>query len=566
LWPWGWTADPAPNGTQLQTLGRKLAFFNGHTPKQGIGLYPTDGTTKLFAYGEMGLAAYTIELGTQHFESCSYFENTLVPDNLPSLIYAIKVARTPYMTPAGPDAINLTLSSGSMEPGVPSGTLVTLSATINDSRYNNSNGTEATQNIAATEYYVDVPPWVNSPTPVPMSMLPSDGSFNSTVETVDANIDTTGWSDGQHILFVRGQDDDDNWGAFSAIFLYIENTPCSDDNDCDDGLFCNGVETCLDGLCQAGTDPCPGLDCNESNDQCLTDPVEKTVGNTLLFSQVSTSGKRRAMPYTMPQSGTIQSITMYHQGGTGRLVLGVYDGNTLPDSRLALTPATPLNSTAGWQTVPLLVPVYVEAGEHIWLAWVFEQNPGIRYQSGSPGRAHSSQGWGGGMPELFGSSSTTNYIYSIYADYITGTVGNTLLFSQVSTSGNRRAMPYTMPQSGTIQSVTMYHQGGTGRLVLGVYDGNTLPDSRLALTSATPLNSTAGWQTVPLLVPVYVEARERIWLAWVFEQNPGIRYQSGSPGRAHSGQGWGGGMPELFGSSSTTTYIYSIYADYITDP
>jgi len=420
LWPWGWTADPAPNGTQLQTLGRKLAFFNGHTPKQGIGLYPTDGTTKLFAYGEMGLAAYTIELGTQHFESCSYFENTLVPDNLPSLIYAIKVARTPYMTPAGPDAINLNLSSGSMEPGVPSGTLVTLSATINDSRYNNSNGTEATQNIAATEYYVDVPPWVNSPTPVPMSMLPSDGSFNSTVETVDANIDTTGWSDGQHILFVRGQDDDGNWGAFSAIFLYIENTPCSDDNDCDDGLFCNGVETCLDGLCQAGTDPCPGLDCNESNDQCLTDPVENTVGNTLLFSQVSTSGNRRAMPYTMPQSGTIQSITMYHQGGTGRLVLGVYDGNTLPDSRLALTSATPLNSTAGWQTVPLLVPVYVAAGERIWLAWVFEQNPGIRYQSGSPGRAHSGQGWGGGMPELFGSSSTTNYIYSIYADYFTG--------------------------------------------------------------------------------------------------------------------------------------------------
>jgi hypothetical protein len=140
----------------------------------------------------------------------------------------------------------------------------------------------------------------------------------------------------------------------------------------------------------------------------------------LVFSQVTTTGNRRAMPYTMPESGTIQSITMYHQGGTGRLVLGVYDGNALPDSRLALTSATPLSSTAGWQTVPLLAPVYVEEGERIWLAWIFEQNPGIRYQSGSPGRAHSSQGWGGGMPELFGSSSTGNYIYSIYANYISG--------------------------------------------------------------------------------------------------------------------------------------------------
>ena len=102
LWPWGHTSNPAPNGTQLQTLGRKLAYFNGHTPQQSIGLYPTDGTTTSFAYGEMGLAAFTYELGTQFFESCSYFENTLVPDNMPSLMYALKVVRTPYITPCWP--------------------------------------------------------------------------------------------------------------------------------------------------------------------------------------------------------------------------------------------------------------------------------------------------------------------------------------------------------------------------------------------------------------------------------------------------------------------------------
>ena len=48
LWPWGFTSNPSPNSTQLQTLGRKLAFFNGHEPKQSIGLYPTDGTTTSF--------------------------------------------------------------------------------------------------------------------------------------------------------------------------------------------------------------------------------------------------------------------------------------------------------------------------------------------------------------------------------------------------------------------------------------------------------------------------------------------------------------------------------------
>ena len=218
LWPWGHTSTSAPNGTQLQTLGRKLAFFNGHTPQQSIGLYPTDGTTTSFAYGEMGLAAFTYELGTEFFESCSYFENTLVPDNMPSLMYALKVVRTPYITPAGPDTLNPSFNPGSSSP-VPSGTVVTLSANIDDTRYNNSNGTEPSQNIAAAEYYVDTPPW-DGGTAVPMSA--TDGSFNTSSEGATANIDTTGWSQGQHIIYVRGQDTSGNWGAFSAEFLTID--------------------------------------------------------------------------------------------------------------------------------------------------------------------------------------------------------------------------------------------------------------------------------------------------------------------------------------------------------
>ncbi len=219
LWPWGHTSSPAPNGTQLQTLGRKLAYFNGHSPQQSIGLYPTDGTTTSFAYGDMGLAAFTYELGTQFFESCSYFENTLIPDNMPSLLYALKVVRAPYITPAGPDAVNASLDIGSTQPGVPSGTIVNLSASIDDGRFNNSNGTEPSQSIAAAEYYLDAPPW-DGGTAVPMSA--SDGSFNSTVEGASATINTTGMSQGQHILYVRGQDANNNWGAVSAVFLYID--------------------------------------------------------------------------------------------------------------------------------------------------------------------------------------------------------------------------------------------------------------------------------------------------------------------------------------------------------
>ena len=96
IWPWGFINTVAPNGTSLQTLGRKFAYFNDYEPKQAIDLYPTDGTTDDFAYGELGLAAYTFELGTTFFQNCPVFENTILPDNLPALLYAAKTSRTPY--------------------------------------------------------------------------------------------------------------------------------------------------------------------------------------------------------------------------------------------------------------------------------------------------------------------------------------------------------------------------------------------------------------------------------------------------------------------------------------
>jgi len=44
---------------------------------------------------------------------------------------------------------------------------------------------------------------------------------------------------------------------------------CSDDQECDDGVFCNGAETCEDGSCQTGQDPCPGSFCSEDQQQCV---------------------------------------------------------------------------------------------------------------------------------------------------------------------------------------------------------------------------------------------------------------------------------------------------------
>ncbi len=216
LWPWGWGSTLAPNATGLQTLGRKLAWFNDYYPEQAIGLYPTDGTTDDFAYGELGLAAYTYELGTSFFQDCGSFESTIFPDNLDSLLYAAKVARTPYLTPAGPDSLVINLSVGVVGPGTP----VTVTAVADDSRFNNANGSEPVQTIAAAEYYVDTPPWLAAEmTPQPMTA--SDGALDSSSESVTATIDTSALAEGKHTIYIRSQDSAGSWGAVSAAFLYI---------------------------------------------------------------------------------------------------------------------------------------------------------------------------------------------------------------------------------------------------------------------------------------------------------------------------------------------------------
>jgi hypothetical protein len=143
------------------------------------------------------------------------------------------------------------------------------------------------------------------------------------------------------------------------------------------------------------------------------------------------------------------------------------------------------------------------------------------------------------------------------------TVGNTTVFSGASTASNRRAVPYTMAAAGQLQSISIYHNGGSGQMILGVYaDNSGRPGARLGVTNAVAVSKAQGWQTVALKSPVAAPAGQKIWLAWVFQNNVSVRATAGAPGRASSNAGWSGGMPGAFGSSTVANYIYSIYATY----
>ena len=71
-------------------FARKVAFFNRHTPQQGFDLYQFNGSTQGYAYGELGRASLTFELGNTFFQSCGYFESRILPRNLPALRYALQ--------------------------------------------------------------------------------------------------------------------------------------------------------------------------------------------------------------------------------------------------------------------------------------------------------------------------------------------------------------------------------------------------------------------------------------------------------------------------------------------
>lgn len=222
LWPWGDTSNAAPNGTSMQAFGRRLAWFNNYTPEQIDSLYPADGTTDDTFYGLLGVPAYTIELGIAFFESCSSFTGSTYPQNVAALKYSARSAWRPYQLPLGPDAINLTVDHASVVAGQP----VHLSATIDDSRYNQSNGTQTTYAIRSAAAYVDHLPWQSGSPAIVMTA--TDGVFNSTSEGVAVDIDTTGMPPGRHLIYVQGTNSKGSGGTAGtpdAIFLDVTAAP-----------------------------------------------------------------------------------------------------------------------------------------------------------------------------------------------------------------------------------------------------------------------------------------------------------------------------------------------------
>lgn len=233
LWSWGDVASASPNDAALRTLGRRIAWFNSYTPQSAYELYPTDGTTDDTFYGLLGAPSYTIELGTSFFESCASFASETFPKNVAALKYAARTTSAPYRLPFGPDVRDIGTSG--IQQGL-SGPYVSLNATVDDTRFNQSNGSQTTWNIIAANAYIDTLPW--QPGAVAIPLLASDGSFNGKTEAVRSDISLAGLAPGRHLVYVQGINarNGGTAGAPDAVFVEIP-APLEPE------IFADGFET-----------------------------------------------------------------------------------------------------------------------------------------------------------------------------------------------------------------------------------------------------------------------------------------------------------------------------------
>ncbi len=236
-----------------------------------------------------------------------------------------------------------------------------------------------------------------------------------------------------------------------------------------------------------------------------------TVGITSVGGSNSTHTTRRAMPYTMPENGILQSISFHIEGGSGNVQLGVYsDNNGVPGNRLGSTAITPVRSTRGWQTISLQNPINANNDSTIWLAWIFSSNPGIAYVSGSPGRYQANgSSWsanGNNMPSTYGSGAQSNYRYSVYANYLrnSSTTTYTLTTNAVGQGTVTGAGTYNKGSSVTVTATPVsgwQFDGWSGALSGTTNPTNVTMNSDKNVT-ATFSAVTGGGESRTIEVPI----------------------------------------------------------------
>lgn len=233
LWPWGYVGHDPPNGEGLTRLGETFATLNGYEPGQAVTLYPTSGTVEDWAYANLGIAPYTFEVGptTMDDPQCGGFMppyscldeaygGGFWPRNLPTFLYAAKVARAPYRLPAGPMVDTPTVVSSTLA--------LTITAPL----------VSKTTTISTSEMALGSSVWYSTTTsPVAtyltVALTATNGLYDEVRETATVTLPlstlaplsptlriTQTDSLSPTLLLIRAQDSDGIWGPYTVAWSW----------------------------------------------------------------------------------------------------------------------------------------------------------------------------------------------------------------------------------------------------------------------------------------------------------------------------------------------------------
>lgn len=223
----------SPDNASLEALGRKISSFNGYVSHifvqllvsssafltfclqkklwaggQPDFLYPVSGDSSDWIYAALGVASFGLEVGKKFYESCTTFENQILPDNLPALVYATKVSSKPNSLGKGPDIIELAAN-------INGGTL-TVTASASDSQLVNIDGYPAfetgSQTVSSMYFSLGVHP--DDANEDMVEMARKGNGFEGTLSLSEI-------SPGKHILYAQAKDSDGYLGPVSSMFVTV---------------------------------------------------------------------------------------------------------------------------------------------------------------------------------------------------------------------------------------------------------------------------------------------------------------------------------------------------------
>jgi carboxypeptidase T len=111
LYPWGHTKNKIADSKDIQifeTMAKTMAKWNGYKPMQSSGLYIASGDTCDWAYGELGIYAFTFELspasslGAQGFYPGAQIIDRVFQANIKPFLYMLELADDPARSISGP--------------------------------------------------------------------------------------------------------------------------------------------------------------------------------------------------------------------------------------------------------------------------------------------------------------------------------------------------------------------------------------------------------------------------------------------------------------------------------